>query len=143
MDWRTAATGPASPPLSPLVPQLGSLSISSSALPTNPDDSIPAWFLSSFNQKAQQQRRNIDWDQSSVGDNRMQSWTVNCIGKHISPACFFRALTTTITPVDGQAMGTGAGSTIKEAKLIAARTAWRLMGWGDMPTASDNGSNAG
>jgi hypothetical protein len=78
MGWSIAAPEPTSPPLSPLAPRLASLSISA-----NPDDSIPALFtLSIFNQKAQQQRHIVDWNQSSVGDHLMQYWTANCIGEY-------------------------------------------------------------
>jgi dsRNA-specific ribonuclease len=120
MGWSTVPTEPAFPPSSPSLPPPQPLPNQSSTLPAYSDDPNFSWVtVSIVNQTVQQQRRTIEWQQTATGKTHMPSWRVICL-------------------IDGQVMGIGDGKNTKEAKVIAARNAWKNMGWGGLSAATSN-----
>ncbi|KAM6498757.1 hypothetical protein JOM56_006705 [Amanita muscaria] len=122
MGWSSASSNPSSAPQSPVLPTTFAQSLDSeSSLPPAysppPGDTGLEWLTSShFHQVVTQQRRlSVEWRQERSGEPHTPTWRVTCI-------------------LDGQEKGTGVASNTKEAKHLAARDAWRNMGWSTTPT---------
>jgi len=92
------------------------------ALPQSPPrptfNSPQGAILSTFNQSAQQGKREIEWKPRSEGSAHLLTWTVDCMMNN---------------PMEGQPekvlVGSGQGSSMKAAKEMAAKAAATNLGW--------------
>jgi len=81
--------------------------------PTSPSTSFGSTSLITLalvNQTASQKHVDLKWESNPTGPDHAPTWTVTCA-------------------VDGVIRGTGISAKVKDARIEAARQAWRALGW--------------